>query len=255
SSSKIEQISTEQSKVKHPSNNSIQTFPNTAQNLIDFKSTIIPSYEENKKKIKDAFDNFATIQRFNITLEKSDINRLKPGIWLNDNIVNFYFNLLKTHSKKKLFVFDSFFYYRLQQNGPKSVLHWYKNENIFAYEMVLVPINVNNNHWILCSIDNLKCTVEVYDSFQEEYTNLIPNIKAYLNLKYTQYFNLELTFHWVFSYANNIPTQTNTYDCGVFMCKFAEFLSKGSKLFTFLSKDIDFYRKNILLSILNDYVY
>ncbi|CAF0965043.1 unnamed protein product [Brachionus calyciflorus] len=121
--------------------------------------------------------------------------------------------------------------------------------------MAMIPININNNHWILCSIDNRLCKVSIYDSFVKEYPDLIKNLREFLSLKYIQLYGVSLTNHWSFSYIKNIPVQRNGYDCGVFICKFGEYLSKGSDNFTFLSKDMDFFRKNIILSILNNQIY
>ena len=46
-----------------------------------------------------------------------------------------------------------------------------------------------------------------------------------------------------------IPYQTNSYDCGVFICKYAEYISTD-KPFDFTQKDMIHFRKKIQLSIL-----
>jgi len=46
----------------------------------------------------------------------------------------------------------------------------------------------------------------------------------------------------------DIPTQENGSDCGVFACKFAEYLSRDAKL-TFKQKDMDYYRDRMVYEI------
>ncbi|CAF0785429.1 unnamed protein product [Brachionus calyciflorus] len=99
------------------------------------------------------------------------------------------------------------------QDGQDSVIHWDKKENIFNfnYDSIMIPININNNHWILCHVDNNKCKVTIYDSFLKDYPNLIDNLRQFLNLKYKQVYNLNLTeilsINWIGQYA---------YDCDFF---------------------------------------
>ncbi|CAF0720222.1 unnamed protein product [Brachionus calyciflorus] len=132
-----------------------------AQNLI------VSFLQENKKKISSVFESFVPINNFNINLKQEDINRLKPKIWLNDKLIDYFLNLLAKHSYKKIFVFNTFFYFKLHRDGPNSVKTWVK-ENIFLYELAFLPININSNHWILCAIESQKCKVTIYDSYLEE---------------------------------------------------------------------------------------
>lgn len=59
---------------------------------------------------------------------------------------------------------------------------------------------------------------------------------------------------WTIKDANttaNVPTQANGYDCGVFVCMYAYYLSMGKELtFTQESLDEALARKKIGLSIL-----
>ncbi|CAF0821990.1 unnamed protein product [Brachionus calyciflorus] len=102
--------------------------------------------------IEKNFQNFEEITKYGISLKQDDIIRLKP---------------------------------RVSTQGVNSVLHWDKKENIFIYDMAMIPININNNHWILCSIDNRLCKVSIYDSFVKEYPDLIKNLREFLSLKYS----------------------------------------------------------------------
>ena len=55
---------------------------------------------------------------------------------------------------------------------------------------------------------------------------------------------------WVLDYTpHDIPTQNNDYDCGVFVCMFADFLSQGLEL-NFHQAHIPHCRQRIALSIM-----
>ena len=126
----------------------------------------------------------------------------------------------------------------------------FKNINIFNFEIIFIPINYNNNHWILVTIENFKCKVTLYDSFNVKQEQILNNLKQYLDLKYQELFVIPLTYHWSFDQDLNIPLQKNTYDCVIFLCKIAHLKSLRIEIFNFLARDMEFYRKNVLFSIL-----
>jgi Ulp1 family protease len=49
----------------------------------------------------------------------------------------------------------------------------------------------------------------------------------------------------------SMPYQTNSSDCGVFVCKYAEYLSID-KIFDFNQKDMKYFRQKIQLRILHE---
>ena len=53
---------------------------------------------------------------------------------------------------------------------------------------------------------------------------------------------------WTTSLEKDIPRQENGSDCGVFTCKFAEYLSRDSEL-SFKQKDMDYYRDRMVYEI------
>ena len=54
-----------------------------------------------------------------INIKYKDIIKLKPGTWLNDELVNAYVKLLPTN-KGKYFIHNSFFYTKLESEATKS---------------------------------------------------------------------------------------------------------------------------------------
>jgi len=75
------------------------------------------------------------VEAFNIPIMKKDIQTLCPGEWLNDEVINFYGNLIMVRSKNstelpKVHVFSTFFYKSLSEVGYDKVRRWTKKVNI-----------------------------------------------------------------------------------------------------------------------------
>ena len=71
------------------------------------------------------------VEGFNVTILKKDIHTLRPGEWLNDEVINFYGNLILARSKEsttlpKIHVFSTFFYKTLSEQGYDKVRRWTK---------------------------------------------------------------------------------------------------------------------------------
>jgi len=101
-----------------------------------------------------------------IEITRSDISRLKEGICLNDNMINFYLRFLEQEKldeklKSRILLFSSFFYEKLSQTNAEtrddritnymSVDRWTKNTDIFTKDFLLIPI-CENKHWMITII-------------------------------------------------------------------------------------------------------
>jgi Ulp1 family protease len=80
-------------------------------------------------------------------------------------------------------------------------------------------------------------------------------IDFFCNVSKYFYYKYSLTFSnfkiWELVYATDLPKQTNSYDCGMYVCKFAEFILKN-RCFTFNDASMIRYRQKLLLSILRN---
>jgi sentrin-specific protease 1 len=104
------------------------------------------------------------------------INKLKslaPETWLNDEVINFYFNMLTeacNHHKLGIHCFSSFFFIKLlvEKNGYhfNKVKRWTKKIDIFALNKIFIPVNITNTHWGLVLIDIVLKTIIYFDSFR-----------------------------------------------------------------------------------------
>jgi Ulp1 family protease len=104
-------------------------------------------------------------------VEFKDMYKLYPETWLNDEIINFYMVLLMdraaTNSNSNIFpaihCFNTFFCSTLREQGYDKVKRWTKKVDIFAKDLLLIPIN-QSYHWTLGAIDLKKKQVSIYDS-------------------------------------------------------------------------------------------
>jgi sentrin-specific protease 1 len=116
-----------------------------------------------------------------------DIHKLQRGQWLNDEIINYYMEMIKARSNApqkviktassqgnfkfpRIHVFNTFFYSMLARKGYNGVRRWTKRAKVNLFEMnrVLIPINKGGFHWILVVANIDKKRVEYYDSMGRE---------------------------------------------------------------------------------------
>jgi hypothetical protein len=101
-------------------------------------------------------------------VDSSDIERLRPGEFLNDNLIGFYLRFLEHHLErnnpdvaKRVYFFNSYFFDTLTSpaKGKKGINYggvqkWTRNVDLFSHDYVIVPIN-ESAHWYLAIICNL----------------------------------------------------------------------------------------------------
>ena len=112
------------------------------------------------------------IDKFGIDMTVAKISCLKPRTWLNDEVINFYVSMLmqdlKTSTKaREFYSFSSFFMTKVYERGQyefNNVARWTKNIDIFGLKKVFIPINIDNEHWVLVLIDLIVKTIVYYDS-------------------------------------------------------------------------------------------
>uniref|UniRef100_A0A915ESR2 Ubiquitin-like protease family profile domain-containing protein n=1 Tax=Ditylenchus dipsaci TaxID=166011 RepID=A0A915ESR2_9BILA len=85
---------------------------------------------------------------FGIILKKRDIELLKPGQWLNGELISHYFQLIAKRSSEmldmpKVYSFDSLFYPQLVKKNPRLILQqkMWKDVQLFFYDILLIPIH------------------------------------------------------------------------------------------------------------------
>jgi hypothetical protein len=215
-----------------------------------------------------------------IAVSGQQIKCLTPGIWLNDDVINFYMDMLQARNmlhranaenpkNLRLYFFNSFFATKMKgaynydavkrwskrakiiEMDENGVTRWSKTPGIKIMEMdkVLFPVHVGKNHWCLAVINLLEKRFEYYDSLRGSNPGLMLNMRLYLKDEAKEYSETDLDLSgWIDFVPTTIPQQLNGCDCGVFTCKFADYISAELPL-EFSQTDMPYFRRRMALEI------
>uniref|UniRef100_A0A1B0CMG9 Ubiquitin-like protease family profile domain-containing protein n=2 Tax=Lutzomyia longipalpis TaxID=7200 RepID=A0A1B0CMG9_LUTLO len=194
------------------------------------------------------------ISKFNLNITRNDLGTLVGDAWLNDEVINFYMNLLTERSTKaanlpKVYAMNTFFAVRLLQAGHGGVKRWTRKVDIFAHDVIPVPVHVSNVHWCMAIIHMKNRTIRYYDSMGQPNMRILDALEQYLKSesldKKQQPFDMK---GWEKECMADAPRQMNGSDCGVFSCMFAEYITRGSEI-TFTQADMPYFRQKMILEI------
>ncbi|XP_043271248.1 ubiquitin-like-specific protease 1 [Venturia canescens] len=87
--------------------------------------------EEESQTIKHKNKN--TEKRPRARLLKKDLDTLNKERWVNDEVVNAYFEMIEEQGKGRVYVMNTFFFPRLVLSGYQSVKRWTKRRPIIKY--------------------------------------------------------------------------------------------------------------------------
>uniref|UniRef100_A0A8C8DPL8 SUMO specific peptidase 1 n=1 Tax=Oryzias sinensis TaxID=183150 RepID=A0A8C8DPL8_9TELE len=193
---------------------------------------------------------------FGLSLTRKDLQTLSNLNWLNDEVINFYMNLLVERSKDpslpSVNTFNTFFYPKLCSNGYYAVRRWTKKMDIFAKDILLVPIHLGM-HWCLSVVDFRKKSITYFDSMGGKNEKACQTLFNYLQLESKDKKGKELaTSGWTLhsKESKEIPQQMNGSDCGMFTCKYADYVTKDKPI-TFTQKHMPYFRRRMVWEILN----
>ena len=136
----------------------------------------------------------------------------------------------------------------------KNVKRWSKQvhkKDIFSLSKIFFPVNQGNQHWTLLVAFMKEKRIQFYDSMGGSGKEYLNAIYRYLQDEHLDKKKCELPGDWELRTCDgSTPRQLNGYDCGVFTCMFADFLSTGSP-FVFGQDHVTHCRERIALAILN----
>ncbi len=226
---------------------------------IDLLSRLERRYRGEPKRV--------VVDAYSTTVTMADLKLLKDEVWLNDTVIMFWLSwwaerigaACTAHRTAKptappvegaprSWIYNTFFYKKLSEKGGfKNVQTWLpQKENIDLFkdlDLILVPVNVVNNHWYLAVIDFRTKSTRVYDSLNNGSTHAGTHarLQGWLADAWdaqnpdTERYDLG---EWrVEAPDANRPTQDNSYDCGVFTCLYAAYLTLN-KPFNFSQADM-----------------
>ncbi|XP_061663356.1 sentrin-specific protease 1 isoform X2 [Syngnathoides biaculeatus] len=193
---------------------------------------------------------------FGLSLTRKDLQTLSGLSWLNDEVINFYMNLLVERSKgpklPSVNTFSTFFYPKLRSSGYSAVRRWTKKMDIFSKDILLVPVHLSM-HWCLSVVDFRKKAVTYFDSMGGSNDEACKLLFDYLQQESKDKKGKELdTTGWILrsKKRNEIPQQMNGSDCGMFTCKYADYITKD-KAITFTQKQMPYFRRRMVWEIVN----
>ncbi|XP_031736907.1 probable ubiquitin-like-specific protease 2B isoform X1 [Cucumis sativus] len=192
-----------------------------------------------------------------VSISKRDVDLLQPETFVNDTIIDFYIQYLKSQidpkEKHRFHFFNSFFFRKLADldKDPSSasdgraaflrVRKWTRKVNLFDKDYIFIPINFNL-HWSLmvichpgevarCSDEDLKsikvpCILHM-DSIKGSHGGLKNLIQSYLLEEWKER-NKETPEDISTKFKNlrflplELPQQENSFDCGLFLLHYLE---------------------------------
>uniref|UniRef100_A0A8B9V3Q8 Ubiquitin-like protease family profile domain-containing protein n=2 Tax=Anatinae TaxID=2068716 RepID=A0A8B9V3Q8_9AVES len=213
-----------------------------------------------EKEIKNVFrggnQDEVLSEAFRLTITRKDIQTLNNLNWLNDEIINFYMNLLMERSKEKglptVHAFNTFFFTKLKTAGYQAVKRWTKKVDIFSVDLLLVPIHLGV-HWCLAVVDFRKKTITYYDSMGGINSEACRILLQYLKQESLDKKRKEFdTNGWslLSKKSQEIPQQMNGSDCGMFACKYADCITKDKPI-NFTQQHMPYFRKRMAWEILH----
>ncbi|XP_029350432.1 sentrin-specific protease 2 isoform X2 [Echeneis naucrates] len=207
--------------------------------------------------------NLVLSAAFKLRITQRDLATLQDGGWLNDEVMNFYLSLVMERCSGetagwKVYSFSTFFFPKLigggggQAGGHAAVKRWTKAVDLFVYDLILVPLHLGF-HWAMAVIDLKSKTVKSYDSMGQRHDDICSQLLLYLMEEHRSKKGRELdSAKWTIGSLRptEIPQQKNGSDCGVFACKYADYIAKGLPL-TFKQCHMPLFRKLMIWEILN----
>ena len=175
------------------------------------------------------------ISKFGLNLTRDDLLTLKNKNWLNDNIVNFYMELIDQRNRQnpntpKTFCFSTFLFVSLVAGGYPRVKNFTRKTDIFEKDLVIIPI-FKTSHWRLVVVKINSKEIVYLDSLNLDGSDILAQIKTYLveehRTKKGSHLNIS---EWKAFSLPDTPQQNNSYDCGAFMCHFAKTISNNEQI-------------------------
>ncbi|XP_064483155.1 sentrin-specific protease 1-like isoform X2 [Ornithodoros turicata] len=189
---------------------------------------------------------------YNVTVE--DIHSVLRRNWLNDVVIDVYMQLITEKAEEKegfnsIHALTTHFFSVLRTRGYEPIEKWTQNVDLFSYRLVLVPVH-DVDHWSLAVLNIETKQIDFYDSLGRRNEDCCQILMDFLRREHRLRAGRKLLPDtWDYNFVQDIPMQTNTYDCGAFVCLYAECLGRRVP-FEFSSKDLPKLRYRIAYEIL-----
>lgn len=200
--------------------------------------------------------NHIIINKYKVDMTRDKLECLTPTEWLNDEVINFYFNMcmerasLSPGKYPDCHFMSTFFYSKLTNNNRTyfypNVKRWTKNVDLFSKDKVIIPVHLGM-HWVLAVINIRDRRLEYYDSMLHETHTaslILENLRRYIQDEHQDKKKAPYdTSDWEIYIASRseYPQQSNGYDCGMFTCKCGNYISQDKQI-NFSQRDMQYFR-------------
>ncbi|XP_019433453.1 PREDICTED: ubiquitin-like-specific protease ESD4 isoform X1 [Lupinus angustifolius] len=228
----------------------------------------IPLMQEEINEVENAFSAnrrriLVTHENSNIEISTEKLQCLRPGVWLNDEVINLYLELLKEREKRepkkflKCHFFNTFFYKKLRSGRSgydfKSVRRWTSQKKLgyglVECDKIFVPIH-KEIHWCLAVINKKDEKFQYLDSLKGMDNHVLKVLARYYADEVKDKTGKDIDVSsWEKEFVEDLPEQENGFDCGVFMIKYADFYSRGLRL-CFKQENMPYFRLRTAKEIL-----
>ncbi|GLV42508.1 hypothetical protein CBL_03245 [Carabus blaptoides fortunei] len=203
--------------------------------------------------LKSRNPNRVFAEKFNLRITGHDLKLFNEKEWLNDEVINFYVNLIQQRSERRnmprVHSFSTFFYPKLMSSGYSSLRRWTKRVDIFSFDIIVVPVHLGF-HWCMATIDFRDKSIRYYDSMLGKNNQCLMALENYLREEHRDKKKTEYdTSAWKRVIMKDIPRQLNGSDCGVFSCTFAEFITRNAKIL-FTQENMPYIRRKMVIEII-----
>ncbi|ESQ49344.1 hypothetical protein EUTSA_v10020659mg [Eutrema salsugineum] len=232
------------------------------------REPFLPLSKEDETAVKHAFS--ANIQNMLVTHKNSNIDItgenlrcLKPGQWLNDEVINLFLVLLKEREARepkkflKCHFFNTFFFTKLVNSGTGynygAVRRWTSMKKLGYHlidcDKIFIPIHMSI-HWTLAVINIKDRKFQYLDSFKGREPRILDALARYFVDEVMDKSEVDVDVsQWRREFVQDLPEQRNGFDCGMFMLKYMDFYSRGLDL-CFTQEHMPYFRVRTAKEIL-----
>ncbi|XP_042036837.1 putative ubiquitin-like-specific protease 1B isoform X1 [Salvia splendens] len=188
---------------------------------------------------------------------------LRPRAWLNDEVINVYFELLKEREKRvpekflNCHFFNTFFYKKLMSGHGgynfQSVRRWTTQKklgySLLECEKIFVPIH-QEIHWCLAVVNKKDEKFQYLDPLGGRDSQVLNALAKYFEDEVKDKCGKDINLNtWEKEFVTELPEQLNGFDCGMFMIKYADFYSRDIGL-CFSQENMPYFRERTAKELL-----
>lgn len=233
------------------------------QNRISLRNrlpSLPPDYKQRLKAIIQSAETPNEIVLITkIPIGMPELGRLADGQWLNDQIVDAYLQLISERNSKKAIYprvmnFSCFHYLKVKDGRYADIKNYTQRvgKNPFEHDLLFFPVSLGA-HWCLAVVDFRRKSLAYYDSLSGSGGATAHRVmQAFVEGEWKNRNGDHSSFDWckwAMSTPRDIPRQCNSYDCGVFACIYAEYLSRNAS-FAFEQQNMPYFRERMKYELL-----